>query len=557
MTRPHEPTTLPVTRRRSFSGHRDGSAWAPPAALVLLLLGSVLSAPDVRAAGSASPDFNGDGFADLVVGAPYSSVARRGSGAVHVFPGSATGLRRVGRQLWSLASPGITDRPGRYDQFGWSVAHGDFDGDGFDDLAIGGRWEDTGARNSGAVRVLYGSGVGLTAEGAQSWHQDSPDVRDRSEPSDQFGWAVVAADFDRDGFDDLAVGMPFEDVRARDAGAVQVLYGTPTGLRAARDQLWHQGRTGIADRPEAGDHFGVALAAGDFDGDGGADLAIGAAYEDRRVHRAGIVHIIHGTRHGLTARRSQVWHQDSPGIRERASKRDQFGQSLAAGDVDRDGFDDLVVGVWFEDYRNALSNEGGFHVIHGTRRGLTARRDQFWHEDRPGIQDQADDSDRFGQALGVADVDGDGFDDIVVGSPSSDLHKGIHQNRGAVHVFHGSRRGITERGDLYLDQDQPGVMGHSEAFAWFGASVDGADFDGDGFDDLAVGIPYKDLEVKDEGAVYVIHGSRRGLDRGRETMLQARGSGQRRSERREARFGWSVSGRGAADGSPRLGRPDL
>jgi hypothetical protein len=513
-----------------------------------------------RAAGaSVGPDFDGDGYADLAVGAPYTNIRKRDTGAVHVFYGRPAGLRGTGRQVWSQASEGIADKPERGDQFGWTVAHGDFDGDGYSDLAISARWEDTGAQDSGAVHVLYGSASGLTSARAQFWHRGSQGIPGRPGRRDEFGWVLAAADFDGDGRDDLAIGVHRADIGgARDAGSVHVIYGSVTGLTAKGSQVWHQDSLGIPDRAEVEDHFGKAIAAGDFDGDGFADLAVGVPYEDRHVHRMGIVHILHGTRRGLSARRTQVWHQDSAGILEHAEERDQFGQSLAAGDFDRDGFDDLVVGVWFEDYRNTLSNEGGFHVIYGSRRGLRAKGNQFWHRDRPGVTGPgARDSDRFGQALGVADFDGDGFDDLAVGFPSADLGRGIHQNRGAVHVFYGSRRGITARRDQYFTQDSPGVLDRSEPYDNFGTTVAGADFDGDGFDDLAVGIPYEDFQSRDDGAVWVIHGSRSRLDPGRDRLLAAASSGLTHRERRGGRFGWSISGQGAASGSHKLTRPDL
>jgi hypothetical protein len=403
------------------------------------------------------------------------------------------------------------------------------------------------------VHVLSGGEDGLSAAPTQVWSQDSPGVGDRAEALDAFATALVSADFDGDGFADLAIGVPMEDRGGRDAGIVNVLYGSAAGLQGGGSQTWTQSSPGIADQPEAGDNFGRSLAAGDFDGDGRADLAVGVPYEGRRAFRVGIVHILPGSSTGLTAERSQVWHQDSPGIAERAEMRDQFGQSVAVGDFDGDGFDDLVAGAWFEDYRNLLSNEGGFHVIYGTSGGLDAARSQFWSQDSPGAEDETSSSDNVAQALGVGDLDGDGFDDLAVGIPSADRGVDVHGNEGAVQVFHGSAAGLDARRDRYLTQDSPAVLDRAERFDHFGESVAAADFDADGFDDLAVGSPWEDVRRKDEGSVHILPGSGSGIDPGRGILLTADAAAP--SSAPSGRLGWSLTGARSRSDTSRTSDP--
>ena len=217
--------------------------------------------------GAAPPtihaDFNGDGFDDLAVGVPFEDIGViSDAGAVNVLYGSSTiGLSSIGDQFWHQDSPGILDRSETDDNFGYSLAAGDFNGDGFDDLAVGVRNEDIGTiGDAGAVNVLYGSATGLSSAGNQFWHQDRPGILDRAEAFDGFGWALVAGDFNNDGFDDLAVGVIGEDIgNITNAGAVNVLYGSATGLSSTGNQFLNQNSPGILDTAESGDNFGSAL----------------------------------------------------------------------------------------------------------------------------------------------------------------------------------------------------------------------------------------------------------------------------------------------------------
>jgi hypothetical protein len=297
-------------------------------------------------------DFDGDGFADLAVGVPLDDVAATDGGGVNVIYGSAAGLTEAGDQLWSQDSPGIKEVAEPRDVFGGSLAVADFDGDGFDDLAVGvpgERFAPTEEGGPGGVNVIYGSAAGLTEAGDQFWSQDSPGVKDVAEPGDLFGSSLAAADFDGDGFADLAVGVPGEDTAASRDGGVNVIYGSAAGLAEAGDQLWSQDSPGINGVAESNDQFGDTIAAADFGGDGFADLAVGVPFDDVAGLRAGGVNVIYGSAAGLADAGDQLWSQDSPGIREVAEEGDVFGRALAAADFDGDGFADLAVGAYGED----------------------------------------------------------------------------------------------------------------------------------------------------------------------------------------------------------------
>ena len=291
--------------------------------------------------------------------------------------------------------------------FRGALAAGDFDGDGFTDLAVGVPFDDlivgrTTIFDAGSVHVLYGSAAGLVAAGNQLWSQNSPDILDSAEKDDLFGLPLAVGDFDGDGFDDLAIGVTFENLSGMDeAGAAHVIYGSAAGLTSDGNQFLNQ--TKLPEDPESGDIFASALAAGDFDGDGRDDLAVGALQETvgRSQIGAGAVHVLYGTAAGLTRLRTQLWHQNVPGVEGPAEEGDFFGSAATTADFDGDGLDDLAVGVQGD--HGLGPNDvpaGSVNVLYGSSDGLSAAGDQLWHQDQPGVNGTAAPGELFGAALG-------------------------------------------------------------------------------------------------------------------------------------------------------------
>lgn len=466
---------------------RKNRSAALAAASFLLLTGACIAAAPSAVAGTPggthasdrNSDFNGDGYEDVLVGAPGATVSgQKGAGLVTAQYGSSRGMGTTSVARFSQSTAGVAGAAEASDGFGKAVATGDLDADGYDDAIIGIPGEDIGdTADAGGVAILWGSKEGLS--GASS------DWLETQEPTkgEQFGLSLAAAHLTGETPGDVLAVLDRDDLElfAYDAAPQAGAEGKAPLRRQATEKL-------SAAAAEERHILPKSLTTGDYDDNGYADLVVsGVTVGDEPGH--GWSSYFSGNADGL------AYEHDLRG-----------GPVAASGDINHDGYDDLVTGEPNSPDDGGETMTGGLvGVRYGDADGLKDEA-KWWTQDSSDVPGVAERGDGWGADLSVADTNGDGFADVAIGAPGEDI--GTVADAGAAWVLRGSHEGMTGIGAKSWDQNSADIPGTAEKGDKWGAQVRLTDPNRDGRFGLLAAAPG---ENAGDGVVWVLSAGAGGI----------------------------------------------
>ncbi|MBO9616854.1 MAG: FG-GAP repeat protein [Dyadobacter sp.] len=440
---------------------------------------------------STAGDVNGDGYSDVIVGAPKYDNGQADEGAAFVFPGTAAGISLAAKILQSNQVNA---------QAGTSVSTaGDVNGDGYSDVLVGAPYYDAGQTDEGAVFVYLGSAAGLNTNPAK--------ILEINQTEANFGISVaMAGDVNGDRRSDILVGAHRYDNGQLNEGAAFLYYGNAVSVGAGAVAL---------EANQAGAMMGYSVSsAGDLNGDGYTDVMVGARLYSNGQAYEGAVFIYRGSASGLI--------KDNPQRLESDQVDARFGHSLAAaGDVNGDHYADIIIGAYL--YDGTQENQGAAFLYFGLGVGDQSGRKTMITLNQREAQ--------FGWAVaGAGDVNGDGFADFMIGARYYDNEK---NNEGGAFIYYGGLSDDYSWSDVMITGQQQD--------AWLGSALAPAgDVNGDGYSDLIIGAYTYDNGQTDEGLALIYHGG--GLPGNETSGTSLVGSAP------SERFGSMVAGAGDING---------
>ncbi|MFI7408540.1 FG-GAP and VCBS repeat-containing protein [Streptomyces sp. NPDC049627] len=468
------------------------------AALTGGLLTALPAATASAAPSGLSGDFNGDGYRDAVIGAPLAPVAGKSdAGYVAVMYGTASGLDTGKRQIISQATDGIPGVPENYDDFGDRLTTGDLDGDGYTDIVVGVHRERIAATDQfGVLTVLWGGATGIKSgtditsplpqyKNELGWsvatgdfdgdgHTDlaaanvaAPGLNIFRGPISRTGAAtglvgidtqeqtgvstdkLVAGDVTGDGTSDLLV-MGQEEI---------------TGGYRTRSVLYKGSASGPTAGPKVAGGYDAVIA--DVDKDGYGDIVTGDFMEKSAAEPngglGGAITVTYGAATGLSTRTPVRITQDTTGVPGTAETNDAFGWSLAAGDTNGDGYADIAVGVPNEDL-SGKTDAGSVVVLRGSATGLTGSGAKSFSQDTTGVPGTAERHDFFGHAVLLTDMSKDGRAELIASA------RGENDGAGAAWALRGTSTGITATGAKSFGST---TLGGPSGLTYFGDALAG------------------------------------------------------------------------------------